>query len=68
MASELNHNTIKSTIVAILKANFALYTTTAEADKLQSIDVGFPSGKSALDDKMPPYAFVRNFDTSFETT
>lgn len=57
--AELNHNTIKSKIIAILKANSSLYTTTAEANKLRSITVGFPQGTS-LSDSMPPYCYVTN--------
>jgi hypothetical protein len=57
--AELNHNTIKTKIVAILKANTSLYTTTAEANKLRSIEVGYPQG-SSLSDSMPPYAYVTN--------
>lgn len=66
MATELDHDVIKQKIVAILQADTSLYTTTAEADELRSIEVGFPQG-NALSDKMPPYAFVTNSSGPFET-
>ena len=64
--AELNHDTIKAKIVAILKANSSLYTTTAEANKLRKIEVGFPSGNQ-LTLEMIPYAFVTNSTGPFET-
>jgi len=66
MATELDHDVIKQKIVAILQANTSLYTTTAETGELRSIEVGFPQG-GELADKMPPYAFITNSDTQFET-
>lgn len=65
MATELNHDTIKSKIVAILQANANLYTTTGETGELRSIEVGYPQG-DVLEDKMPPYAFVTNGSGPFE--
>jgi hypothetical protein len=59
MATELDHNAIKARIVAILKANTSLYTTTAEANELRAITVGHPQGDE-LQDQMFPYAFVTN--------
>lgn len=67
MASELNHDTIKSAIVTILQANTSLYTTTGQSGELRSIEVGFPPGDN-LQDKAPPYAFITNSDAPFETT
>lgn len=64
--AELNHDTIKAKIVAILKANTALFTTTAEANKLRKIEVGFPAGNQ-LTAEMIPYAFVTNSTGPFET-
>ena len=69
MASELNHNTIKSKIVTILKANTSLYTTTGEAGELRAIEVGFPQGAfqgTSLSDAMLPYAYVTNSTGPFE--
>jgi hypothetical protein len=66
MATELDHDAIKSKIVAILQANTSLYTTTGETGELRSIEVGFPQGDS-LSDKMTPYAFVTNSTGPFET-
>ena len=67
MATELDHNTIKLKIVAILQADATLFTTTAEDGELQSIEVGFPQG-NALSDKMPPYSFITNSNSAtFET-
>jgi len=66
MATELDHDTIKTKIVAILKANSSLFTSTAEENKLRAIEVGYPQGDD-LSDAMPPYAFVTNSDAQFET-
>lgn len=66
MASEINHDTIKTRIVDILQANTALFTTTAEEGKLRSIEVGFPQGEE-MQDKMFPYLFVTNSPGSPET-
>lgn len=68
--AELNHDTIKTQIVAILKANGSLYTTTAEANKLRAIEVGFPStdfNSGQLSDAMLPYCYVTNSAGPFET-
>lgn len=70
MATELDHDVIKQKIVAILKANASLYTTSAEADKLRSIEVGFPQASfnaGELSDAMLPYAYVTNSSGPFET-
>lgn len=65
--AEFNHDTIKTKIVAILQANTTdLYTTTGEEGKLNSIEVGYPQGDD-LTDADPPYAFVTNSSSSFET-
>jgi len=66
LAVELDHDVIKQKIVAILKANTSLFTTTAEAGELRSIEVGHPQGVN-LADAMPPFAFVTNGTTPFET-
>lgn len=66
MATELDHNTIKDKIVAILKANAGLFTTTAEVDKLRKITTGFPPGNE-MQDEMIPYAYVTNGTGPFET-
>ena len=66
MATELDHDVIKQKIVAILKANTSLFTTTAEEGELRSIEVGYPQGDD-LTDAMPPYAFITNSKTPFET-
>jgi hypothetical protein len=70
LASELDHDEIKKKIVAILKANTSLYTTTGEAGELRAISVGFPQGTYAatsLSDAMLPYAYVTNSTGPFET-
>jgi hypothetical protein len=66
MATELNHNTIKDQIVAILQADTTLYTTTGEANKLRKITTGFPPG-GEMDDEMLPFAYVTNSPGTFET-
>lgn len=66
MATELNHDTIKSAIVTLLQANASLYTTTGESGELRSIEVGYPQGNE-LSDKMPPYAYITNSDAQFES-
>lgn len=70
MATELDHDEIKKKIVAILKANTALYTTTAEEGELRAIEVGYPQTSfngGQLSDAMLPYAFVTNSSGPFET-
>ena len=70
MATDLDHDAIKTQIVAILKANSTLYTTTAEANKLRAIEVGFPQGSyqgTSLSDAMLPYVYVTNSSAPFET-
>ena len=70
MATELDHDEIKKKIVAILKANTNLYTTTGEAGELRAIEVGFPQGtfqSTSLSDAMLPYAYVTNSSGPFET-
>lgn len=57
MATELDHTAIKTRIVDILQANTTLYTTTAEADKLRSIQIGHPQSHRWKED-VYPYAFV----------
>ncbi len=59
MPSELNHDTIKTKIVAVLKLVSALFTTTAEANKIRKITVGYPQGR-AEDDSMYPYIYITN--------
>jgi hypothetical protein len=63
--AEFDHGDIKAQIVAILKANTSLFTTTAEANKLRKIEVGFPDFNEISDD-MVPYAFVANGAGPFE--
>ena len=70
MATELDHDVIKQKIVAILKANTSLYTTTAEEGELRAIEVGFPQASfnaGQLSDAMLPYAYVTNSTSPFET-
>src|SRR6056300_161263 len=70
MATEIDHDEIKKKIVAILKANTNLYTTTGEAGELRAIEVGFPQGTfqaTSLSDAMLPYAYVTNSSGPFET-
>lgn len=66
MASELNHDSIKNGIVTILQANTSLYTVSGDSGKLRSIMVGFPPG-DGLQHDTPPYAFITNSDSPFET-
>lgn len=69
MATELNHDTIKTQIVAILKANTSLYTTTGEAGEVRAIEVGFPQASfngAQLSDAMLPYIYVTNSSGPFE--
>jgi len=56
--AELNHNTIKDAIVAELKTNAALFTSTAEANKVRAITTGKP--EDILVDPMYPYIIVTN--------
>lgn len=56
--AELNHDTIKSQIVTILKADAALYTTTNESGELRSIETG--KNEDILQDAMFPYAIITN--------
>lgn len=56
--AELNLNTIKDAIVAELKTNATLFTTTAEANKVRAITTGKP--ENILMDQMFPYIFVTN--------
>jgi hypothetical protein len=70
MATELDHDVIKQKIVAILKANTSLYTTTGEAGELRAIEVGYPQAAfnaGQLADAMLPYAYVTNGTAPFET-
>ncbi len=70
MATELDHDEIKKKIVAILKANTSLFTTTGEEGELRAIEVGFPQGTfsgTSLSDAMLPYAYVTNSTGPFET-
>jgi hypothetical protein len=70
MATELDHDVIKQKIVAILKANTSLYTTTGEAGELRAIEVGYPQAAfnaGQLSDAMLPYAYVTNGTGPFET-
>lgn len=70
MATELDHDEIKKKIVAILKANTSLYTTTAEEGELRAIEVGYPQAAfnaGQLSDAMLPYAYVTNGSGPFET-
>jgi len=56
--AELNLNTIKDAIVAELKTNAALFTSTAEANKIRAITTGKP--EIFNQDQMFPYIFVTN--------
>jgi len=70
MATELDHDEIKKKIVAILKANTSLFTTTAEEGELRAIEVGFPQAAFSsgdLSDAMLPYAYVTNGSGPFES-
>ena len=70
MATELDHDVIKQKIVAILKANSSLYTTTGEAGELRAIEVGYPQANfnaGQVADAMLPYAYVTNSTGPFET-
>jgi len=70
VATELDHDEIKKKIVAILKANTSLFTSTAEEGELRAIEVGFPQAAFSsgdLSDAMLPYAYVTNSSGSFET-
>jgi hypothetical protein len=67
--AELDHDVIKQKIVAILKANTDLYTTTGEAGELRAIEVGYPQASfnaGQLSDAMLPYAYVTNSTSPFE--
>ena len=52
--------------MAVLKLNSALFTTTAEANKIRKITVGYPEGR-AEDDAMYPYIFITNSRQDFES-
>ncbi len=70
MATELDHDEIKKKIVAILKANASLYTTSGAAGLLRAIEVGYPQATGQygqLQDAMLPYAYVTNSTGPFET-
>jgi len=70
MATDLDHDAIKEKIVAILKANSTLFTSSAEANKIRAIEVGFPQATfqgAQLSDAMLPYIYVTNSDAPFET-
>ncbi len=58
MATEIDHDQIKTKIVAILKANTTLFTD-SDLTKIRSIDVGFPTG-DPLQDQMFDYIFITN--------
>jgi len=64
MAVEVDHDAIKTKIVAILKANTTLFTA-ATLTKIRSIEVGFPQG-NPFQDQMFDYIFVTN-SSPFET-
>ena len=66
MPSELNHDTIKAKIVAVLKIQTALFTTTGEVNKLHYLEKGHPQGKADQDSKLP-YLFITNSVSNFET-
>ncbi len=67
MVTELNHDTIKAKIVAVLKLDTAdLFTTTGAADKFHYIEVGHPSGKPDQDYKTP-YLYVTNSPSNSES-
>ena len=59
MVTEVNHDSIKGKVKDILEANTALFTVTAEVDKIRRIEVGFPDGKWN-EDQMFPYIFITN--------
>jgi hypothetical protein len=70
MATELDHDVIKTKIVAILKANTSLYTTTGEAGELRAIEVGYPQASfnaGQLADALLPYSYITNSTGPFET-
>jgi len=70
VANELDHDDIKKKIVAILKTNTSLFTTTGEEGELRAIEVGFPQAAFSageLSDAMLPYAYVTNSAGPFET-
>jgi len=64
MAVEVDHDAIKTKIVAILKANATLFTGT-DLTKIRAITVGFPQG-DPFTDQMFDYIFITN-SAPFET-
>jgi hypothetical protein len=64
MATEVDHDAIKSTIVTILKANATLFDA-ATLTKIRAIEVGFPQG-DPFADQMHDSIFVTN-SSPFET-
>ena len=64
MATDINHDTIKSAIVTILTANegagSAIYDISGGSNKLRSILVGYPHGGDPLQDTSANFAFVTN--------
>lgn len=59
MAVEIDHDAIKEQMVAILKSNATLYDATGDVDKLSSIKVGIPDGKTGFDNVLPS-AYITN--------
>lgn len=57
MATDLDHDAIKTRIVAILQSNTSLYTTIGESGKLRKIEVGHPLTHRWKQAPFP-YAFV----------
>jgi len=64
MAVEIDHDQIKTKIVAILKASATLFTD-SDLTKIRFIEVGFPDG-DPFQDQMFDYIFVTN-SAPFET-
>ena len=64
MATEIDHDAIKTKIVAILKASAVLFTD-SDLTKIRSIEVGFPDGDPYSDQKFD-YIFITD-SSPFET-
>lgn len=62
--AELNRNTIKDAIVALLQSNSSLYDPTGTPGELRVIQTGRPEDE--LNDAGMPYAFIRNSKGPFE--
>ncbi len=66
MATELDHDLIKVTMVVQLQSSSAVYDVTGGVNKLRSISVGYSLGGDPLEDKDRNFAFVTN-NTTLET-